>query len=82
MNELSAYTVELIEVNEGVNDAFLKKFAEIQTENPDFNIEYESETVSDNYKTYKVNVSHNLKLPILNFDYNLVSSKNSKRVIY
>lgn len=82
MNDLSSYIVEVIEVNEGINDNSLYILKQLSIDNPEFEIEYQSKNVSSTYKIYDVKVKTNLKLNILNMDYNIESNKKSKRVLY
>lgn len=83
-NSTASYVVEIIEVNEGIDSkgSVMEKIADYMDKHPKIEIKIEKEESNNTYKIYQVTCFNKFHMTILNLDYEIKASKNTRRVIY
>jgi hypothetical protein len=81
-NSIASYSIEVIEVNEGLTENAQALINELESKYPKVIVNIVANTVSDRYKVYTVTCNKDFHISIIDLDYTANSSKISKRVIY
>ena len=80
LTSIASYVTEVIEVNEGINDTVLTEIANF--DNEFIEIIYQQEIINERYCVYKITAKANIHLLVVGTNYQLTSTKYTRRVIY
>ncbi|MFV0550803.1 MAG: hypothetical protein ACK5L6_02615 [Anaerorhabdus sp.] len=83
-NSTASYVVEIIEVNEGMDNQgeVMRKIENYIENHSKIELKIEKGDIDKTYNTYEVTCFNRFHIAILNLDYEVKASKNTRRVIY